>query len=153
MDFGYRFTFVSRYRFTLVDFGLPIVRNGVSVSPTVSFHDFKSQNFKLSVSNPKSKYVAYLSVLSQNSNRQSLGRKIKHEIFKTDRSPSSPARCWRGRWGLRHAELSHFSVKATKTRDMLRALLAFNVDISETASYATPYHTILYYAMLYTILY
>ena len=32
---------------------------------TVSFHDFKSQDFKLSVSNPKSKYVAYLSVLSQ----------------------------------------------------------------------------------------
>ena len=25
---------------------------------TVSFHNFKSQNFKLSVSNPKSKYVA-----------------------------------------------------------------------------------------------
>ena len=34
-------------------------------SGTVSFHNFKSQNFKLSVSNPKSKYVAYLSVLSQ----------------------------------------------------------------------------------------
>ena len=28
---------------------------------TVSFHNFKSQNFKLSVSNPKSKYVAHLS--------------------------------------------------------------------------------------------
>ena len=45
---------------------------------TVSFHDFKSQNFKLSVSNPKSKYAAYLSVLSRISNRQSLGRKNKH---------------------------------------------------------------------------
>ena len=45
---------------------------------TVSFHNFKSQNFKLSVSNPKSKYVAYLSVLSQISNCQSLGRKNKH---------------------------------------------------------------------------
>ena len=32
---------------------------------TVSFHNFKSQNFKLSVSNPESKYGAYLSVLSQ----------------------------------------------------------------------------------------
>ena len=42
---------------------------------TVGFHDFKSQDFKLSVSNPKSKYVAYLSVLSQISNCQSLGRK------------------------------------------------------------------------------
>ena len=52
---------------------------------TVSFHNFKSQNFKLSVSNPKSKYVAYLSVLSQISNCQSLGRKNKHEILKTDR--------------------------------------------------------------------
>ena len=52
--------------------------------PTVSFHDFKSQNFKLSVSNPKSKFV-YLSVLSQISNCQSLGRKNKHEIMKTDR--------------------------------------------------------------------
>ena len=51
---------------------------------TVSFHKIKSQNFKLSVSNPKSKYVAYLSVLSQISNCQSLGRKNKHEILKTD---------------------------------------------------------------------
>ena len=49
----------------------------------VSFHNFKSQNFKLSVSNPKSKYVAYLSVLSQISNCQGLGRKNKHEILKT----------------------------------------------------------------------
>ena len=46
--------------------------------PTVSFHNFKSQNFKLSVSNPESKYVAYLSVLSQISNCQGLGRKNKH---------------------------------------------------------------------------
>ena len=57
---------------------------------TVSFHNFKSQNFKLSVSNPKSKYVAYLSVLSQISNCQSLGRKNKHEILKTDRSAHRP---------------------------------------------------------------
>ena len=42
---------------------------------TVSFHNFKSQNFKLSVSNPKGKYVVYVSVLSQFSNCQSLGRK------------------------------------------------------------------------------
>ena len=45
---------------------------------TVSFHNFKSQSFKLSVSNPKNKYVACLSVLSQISNCQSLGRKNKH---------------------------------------------------------------------------
>ena len=32
---------------------------------TVSFHNFKSRNFKLSVSNPKNKHVAYVSVLSQ----------------------------------------------------------------------------------------
>ena len=51
---------------------------------TVSFHNFKSQNFKLSVSNPKNKYVADLSVLSRVSNCQSLGRKNKHEILKTD---------------------------------------------------------------------
>ena len=52
---------------------------------TVSFHNFKSQKFRLSVSNPKSKYVAYLSVLSQISNRQGLGRKNKHEMLKPDR--------------------------------------------------------------------
>ena len=58
---------------------------------TISFRNFKSQQFKLSVSNPKSKYVAYLSVLSQISNCQSLGRKNKHEILKTDRrNPSNP---------------------------------------------------------------
>ena len=53
---------------------------------TVSFHSFKSQNFKLSVSNPKSKYVAYVSVPSQISNCQGLGRKNKHEFLKTDRN-------------------------------------------------------------------
>ena len=53
---------------------------------TVSFHNFKSQNFKLSVSNPKNKYVADVSVLSRISNCQGLGRKNKHEILKTDRT-------------------------------------------------------------------
>ena len=53
---------------------------------TVSFHNFKSHNFKLGVSNPKSKHVAYVSVLSQDSNCQGLGRKNKHEILKTDRN-------------------------------------------------------------------
>ena len=53
---------------------------------TVSFHNFKSQNFELSVSNPKNKYVAYLSVLSQNSNCQGLDRNNKHVILKTDRT-------------------------------------------------------------------
>ena len=52
---------------------------------TVSFHNFKSQDFKLSVSNPKSKYVAYSSVLSRISNCKGLGRKNKHDILKTDR--------------------------------------------------------------------
>ena len=48
-------------------------------------HNFKSQIFKLRVSNPKNKYVACLSVLSRISNCQGLGRKSKHEILKTDR--------------------------------------------------------------------
>ena len=52
----------------------------------VSFRNFKSQNFKLRVSNPKNKYAAYVSVLSQISNCQGLGRKKKHEILKTDRA-------------------------------------------------------------------
>ena len=45
---------------------------------------------KLSVSNPKSKYVAYLPVLSQISNCQGLGRKNKHEILKTDHTMKAP---------------------------------------------------------------
>ena len=57
------------------------------VAEAVSSHNFKSPNFKLSVSNPKSKCVAYLSVLSQISNCQGLGRKNKFEILKTDRTP------------------------------------------------------------------
>ena len=56
-----------------------------SSSSTVGFHNFKSQNFKLSVSNPKSKYVAYLSVLSQISNCQGPGRKNKFKTLKTYR--------------------------------------------------------------------
>ena len=50
---------------------------------TASFHNFKSQNFKLSVSNPKRKHVAYVSVLSQISNYQGLGRKNNFEILKS----------------------------------------------------------------------
>ena len=52
----------------------------------VNFHNFKSRNFKLSVSNPISKYVVYLSILSQISNCQGLGSKNKHDILKTDRN-------------------------------------------------------------------
>ena len=52
---------------------------------TVSFHNFKSRNFKFSVSNPESKYVAYVSVLSRISNCQGLGRRNRFEILKTDR--------------------------------------------------------------------
>ena len=58
----------------------------VLCSHTVSFHNFKSQNFKLSVSNPKNIYVVSVSVLSQISNCQGLGRKNKHHILKTDRT-------------------------------------------------------------------
>ena len=57
---------------------------------TVSFHNFKSQNFKLSVSNPNNTYVAYVSILSQISNCQGLGRKNKFEILKTDPTPNLP---------------------------------------------------------------
>ena len=57
---------------------------GGIISHTVSFHNFKSQNFKLSVSNPKSRYVAYVSVLSRISNCQGLGRKKIFEILKTE---------------------------------------------------------------------
>ena len=71
---------------------------------TVSFHNFKSQNFKLSVSNPKSKYVPYLYVLSQMLNCQGLGRKNKHDILKTDRNYLSSATCliqyWEAQRGL-----------------------------------------------------
>ena len=56
-----------------------------TITITVGFHNFKSQNFKLSVSNPKIKYVAYVSVLSQFSNSQGLGRKNNFEILKTCR--------------------------------------------------------------------
>ena len=52
---------------------------------TASFHNFKTQNLKLSVSNPRSKYVACLSVLSRISNCQGLGHKNNFEIMKIDR--------------------------------------------------------------------
>ena len=59
-----------------------------SNSNTASFHNFKSQNLKLSVSNPEKKYVACVSVLSRISNSQGLGRKSKVDILRTDRSSS-----------------------------------------------------------------
>ena len=60
-----------------------------SIEHTVSFHNFKSQDFKLSVSNPKQTCVAHVSVLSQISNCQGLGRKNTFDILKTDRSDSA----------------------------------------------------------------
>ena len=60
--------------------------SNITIISTVSFHNFKSQDFKLSVSNPKNIYVSYLYVLSRISKCQSLGRKNKHKILKTDRS-------------------------------------------------------------------
>ena len=62
----------------------PIPRAAAPASLRSVLINFKSQNFKLSVSNPKNKYVAYLSVLSRISNCQGLGRKNKFEILKTD---------------------------------------------------------------------
>ena len=46
----------------IIDFMIIYVLAIVKYWFTVSFHNFKSQKFKLSVSNPKNKYVAYLSV-------------------------------------------------------------------------------------------
>ena len=40
----------------------------ITMITTVSFQNFKSQNFKLSVSNLENEYVAYVSVLSRISN-------------------------------------------------------------------------------------
>ena len=51
----------------------------------VGFHNFNLRIVNLRVSNPKNTYVAYVSVLSRISNCQSLGRKNKHELLKTDR--------------------------------------------------------------------
>ena len=83
---------IARYRCPVLLFLVTTSLCQDWVTGTVSFHNFKSQNFKLSVSKPKSKYVAYLSVLSKISNCQGLGRKNKHEILKTDRT------CVRSAW-------------------------------------------------------
>ena len=68
-----------------------------------------SQNFKLSVSNPKSKYVAYVSVLSRISNCQGLGRKNKFEILKTDRTQILD---FRGSDSSRNLDLQRWSSQA-----------------------------------------
>ena len=44
---------------------ITIINCIIIITTTVSFHNFKSQEFKLSISNPKNKCVAYLFVLSQ----------------------------------------------------------------------------------------
>ena len=78
--------FINAYAYTCITIIISQVLLSIfRCCSTVSFHNFKSQNFKLSVSNLKNKYVVDLSVLSQISNCQSLGRKNKHEILKTDR--------------------------------------------------------------------
>ena len=51
----------------------------------VSCNNFKSQKKQIERLKSKSKYVAYVPVLSQISNCQGLGRKRKHTILKNDR--------------------------------------------------------------------
>ena len=86
------------YKHTIIYVLLPYATTPPDSSlSTVSFHNLKSQNFKSSVSNPESKYAAYLSVLSQISNCQGLGRKNEHEILKTDRTHI--LRVWTAPWG------------------------------------------------------
>ena len=80
----------ERFCITKLTFASGRILDYISLRPEhvvhmVSFHNFKSQNFKLSVSNPISKYVAYLSIMSNISNCQGPGRKNKHENLKTDR--------------------------------------------------------------------
>ena len=79
---------ITYHKTSIMEFIIYIPKRKISkfMKNTVSFHDFKSQNFKSSISNPKNKYAACLSVLSQISNCQGLGRKNKHEILKTDRN-------------------------------------------------------------------
>ena len=81
----YRFAISSLPVLSTFAFGLSVGSLLFTLFLTVGFHNFKSQNFKLSVSNPKNKYVTYVSVLSQISNCQGLGRKNKHDNLKTDR--------------------------------------------------------------------
>ena len=82
---GVRFFIGARAESRELSWAVVSQRSATQRDITVSFHNFESQNFKLSVSNPKSKYVACLSALSQISNCQGLGRKNKHDILKTDR--------------------------------------------------------------------
>ena len=53
---------------------------------TVSFHNFKSQKFKSSVSNPENKYVAYFVRTVSNFKLPGSRPQNKHEILKTDRT-------------------------------------------------------------------
>ena len=84
---------------------------GRKCSGTVSFHNFKSQKFKLSVSNPKKISVVYLSVLSQISNCQSLGLKNNFEMLKTYRTTqhtqlTRPPKGHRRLWRVPHRRLA-----------------------------------------------
>ena len=104
------------------------------VISTVSFHNFKSQNFRLSVSNPRHKYVAYVSVLSQFSNCQGLGRKNKFEILKTDRSL-----------------IIMFGIRAPRLRDLDRGYAQYMcIDV---CVYTYIYIYIYIYMYIYTYIY
>ena len=87
---------------------------------TVGFHNFKSRNFKLSVSNPKRKYAAYVSGLSRISNCQSLGRKNKHEILKTDHSSTE---------SLHDVADSYLHVELRKRRSACKERGAINLSL------------------------
>ena len=76
---------LSLYIYIYIYTWFPANPQAFALHATVSFHNLESQNFKLSVSNPKSKCVACFSVLSPISNCQGLGHKNKHDILKTDR--------------------------------------------------------------------
>ena len=98
----------------------PIYKIRESHNITVSFLNFKPQNFKLSISNPKEEYVAYVSILSRISNYQGLGRKNKHEILKTDRNNHQHTATICRKGGANHHEHGTCAIRriGTKQREM-----------------------------------
>ena len=82
----YIYIYMSQICYVYISKGVCASRRKVAALVAQSVFVFSNhKRNKLSVSNPKSKYVVYLSVLSQISSCQSLGRKNKHDILKTNR--------------------------------------------------------------------
>ena len=104
-----------------------IIITTMIITITVSFHNFKSHNFKSSVSNPKIRYVDYLSVLSQLFKLP--GSRPEKQTWSFENWPY-----WRGARGAKSNNSTYYNNNNNNHRSLIIIIIIMIVIIVRTLS-------------------